>query len=96
MQDSVSHARLCQLLIDLAVGGAPPEMEVGGIIDMSQAIEEHIQVEEQMIKRLELMLAKQLDDKSHLLLSYMLADERRHHNLLKKIMDLTIHKESSY
>jgi rubrerythrin len=89
IQDSATHASLCDVLVNLKIGVVPQEMDVGDYVDISQAIEEHIQIEEKMIKRLESASQYQLDDQSQMLFQYMLADERRHHNLLKKIMELT-------
>ena len=80
----------------MKIGDVPSEMEGGDVLDASQAIEEHIQVEEQMIKRLESMLTQQIDVQSRELLNYLVADERRDHNLLKKIMEIEIQKQSTY
>jgi len=80
----------------MKIGDVPSEMEGGDVLDASKAIEEHIQVEEQMIKRLESMLTQQIDVQSRELLNYLVADERRDHNLLKKIMEIEIQKQSTY
>ena len=96
VQDSVTHSRICKILIDMKIGDVPSEMEGGDVLDASKAIEEHIQVEEQMIKRLESMLTQQIDVQSRELLNYLVADERRDHNLLKKIMEIEIQKQSTY
>ena len=64
-----------------------PEMDVGDVIDISQEIEKHIEVEAEMIKRLESMLKKSSDDRISVILGYMLSDERRHHSILKRIFD---------
>jgi hypothetical protein len=96
IQDSATHASLCDVLVNMKVGAVPPKMDIGDIVEMSHAIKEHIQVEENMIKRLESASRYQLDDRSQILFQYMLADERRHHNLLKKIMELTtLHQRES-
>ena len=63
-------------------------MYVGDVIDMSQALEEHVKVEVKMIKRLESMMEQTLDDRTHAILLYMLSDERRHHNTLITMLDL--------
>ena len=87
IHDSKKHAVLCKALIDIETGAVMPEMDVGDVIDISQAIEEHIEVEVEMIKRLESMLKKSSDDRISVILGYMLSDERRHHSILKRIVD---------
>jgi rubrerythrin len=86
--DSRKHAVLCKALIDIEIGAVLPEMDVGDIIDVYQALEEYIKTEEEMIKRLESMLTKTLDGRTNAILRYLLADERRHHNTLKRMADL--------
>ncbi len=44
IHDSKKHAVLCKALIDIETGAVMPEMDVGDVIDISQAIEEHIEV----------------------------------------------------
>ena len=68
-------------------------MYVGDVIDMSQALEEHVKVEVKMIKRLESMKEKTLDDRISAILCYMLSEERRHHNTLKRMVDLISQSE---
>ncbi|UCH02733.1 MAG: hypothetical protein JSV20_02810 [Candidatus Bathyarchaeota archaeon] len=94
--DSRKHAAFCKILIDLETGVMIPEMDVGDAIDMAQAIEEHIEAEAEMIKRLEAMLLKTEDDRSKGILNYMLTDERRHHNALKKMAVLFSQSETPF
>ena len=95
IHDSLKHAALCKVLIDAETGVIPTEMDVGEAIDMSQAIEEHIKSEAKMIKRLESMIGKTEDEKLRAVLDYMLSDERRHHNTLKRMAQLFTQGEPS-
>ena len=88
IHDSKKHAVFCKALIDVETGAVLPEMDVGDVIEVSQAIEEHIKVEAEMIKSLESMMEKSLDDRTRIILRYMLSDERRHHSILKRIVNL--------
>lgn len=94
IHDSLKHASLCKVLIDAETGVIPTEMDVGEAVDMSQAIEEHMKSEEEMIKRLESMLGKTEDEKTRAVLGYMLSDERLHHNTLKRMARLFTQSET--
>ena len=87
IQDSKKHAALCTALIDIERGAVRREMDVGDVIDLAQALEEHIDVEAKMIQALEAMVNTSPDDRTRVILGYMLSDERRHHSILKRILE---------
>jgi len=88
LHDSRKHAAFCRVLIDIESKLVPPETDVGDAIDTLQAVEEHIQAEAEMMKRLETMLKMPLDNRTRSVLNQMLSDERRHHEALKEIAGL--------
>jgi len=96
VHDSLKHAAFCKVLIDIETGVIPPEIDVGDAIDMAQAIEEHVEVEAEMIKRLESMLTKTEDERTKGILNHMLSDERRHHNVLKRMANLFSQSETRF
>ncbi|MCW4038474.1 MAG: hypothetical protein NWF13_07040 [Candidatus Bathyarchaeota archaeon] len=96
VHESLKHAAFCKALIDLETGVIPPKLDVGDAIDMAQAIEEHVEVEAAMIKRLEYMLTKTEDEKTKGILNYMLSDERRHHNTLTRMANLFSQHETRF
>jgi rubrerythrin len=87
IHDSKKHAALCKALIDIERGAVRREMDVGDVIDLSHVLEEHIEVEVKMIKYLESIMNTSQDDRTRVILGYMLSDERRHHSILKRILE---------
>ena len=87
IHDSKKHASLCKALIDIERGGVRREMDVGAVIDLVHAIEEHLEVEAVMIQRLETMQTQSQDERTRLILGYMLSDERRHHSILTRLLE---------
>jgi rubrerythrin len=59
-----------------------------------KVITDHIQMEEEVIKELEKRLGKIENEKVDLLLKAILADERRHHKLLKTLYEILVRGES--
>lgn len=84
IHDSRKHAALCQAIVDVEAGSVPQRLDVDMATAnrMTQAVRQHIRVESDMIRRLESMLKMVKDDRIADILRYMLADEKRHHNVL--------------
>jgi len=57
-------------------------------------VEKHIQIESELIRKIEKMLPSVKDKKVALLLSAILADEKRHHELLKKVLEIIVKGET--
>jgi len=64
-------------------------------LDMqTELVEKHIRIEAELIEKIERMLPSIEDEKVKLLLEAILADEKRHHELLKKVLDIIVHNET--
>lgn len=90
VHDSRKHAALCQALIDVEAGAAPATLDtdMATAIDLHQSIKQHTRVEEDMIGRIEAILAEVEDDRVKEILDYILSDERRHHATLRQLSNL--------
>lgn len=96
IHDSRKHAALFKAMTDVESGTVPREMDVGEGIDMTEAIDEHIEVESEMIKQIESMLENVEDDKVRVVLQYILEEEHRHHSTLQRMADLFGRGEEGY
>ncbi|MEM2320710.1 MAG: hypothetical protein QXS79_02340 [Candidatus Bathyarchaeia archaeon] len=57
-------------------------------------IEKHIRIEAELINKIDSIIPRVGDEKVKLLLTAILADERRHHELLKKVLEILIRGET--
>ncbi|MHA1616766.1 MAG: ferritin-like domain-containing protein [Candidatus Njordarchaeales archaeon] len=85
--DSLKHANLLEALLALLEARAPliSEEESEGFIN---GIREHLEMEKEAIETYSKLLEKVEDQKTRLIIAYILEDEKRHHALLKKIEEL--------
>ena len=98
IHDSMKHAALCQALIDVEAGAAPTTLDVdmATALELHQSIKQHARAEEDMIRRLEALLAQTLDERVRAILSHMLKDERRHHSTLQRLSNLVDRDTAAY
>ena len=98
VHDSLKHAALCQALIDVEAGAAPTTLDVDMVtaLGLHQSIRQHAGAEEEMIRRLEDLLAGDLDDRVRAILGHMLRDERRHHSALQRLSNLIDRDTAAY
>ncbi len=90
--DSAKHADLykaAESIISVA-----PAMSEEEFDKIGKAVNWHINAEEKLIGRLNESISKTADKKIRFLLESILADEKRHHQLLKKIMDIIVGGET--
>ena len=90
--DSAKHADLykaAESIISVA-----PAMSEEEFDKIGKAVNWHIDAEEKLIGRLNESISKTADKKIRFLLESILADEKRHHQLLKKIMDIIVGGET--
>lgn len=90
--DSAKHADLykaAESIISVA-----PAMSQDEFDKIGEAVNWHINAEEKLIGRLNEFISKTADKKIRFLLESILADEKRHHQLLKKIMDIIVGGET--
>lgn len=85
VHDSLKHSAFCDALLERETGVA---LGVDDVLDLTNAIEEHVKAEETMIKRLESKIGHVAEGRTRGILKHMLADERRHHAILKRLANL--------
>jgi rubrerythrin len=98
IHDSGKHASICDGLIAVNAGEVPVRLDIdmASAIDLHQNIKQHIRVETEMIKKLEIMIDETKDDRGADLMRYMLEDERRHHALLTGLSNLVDRDDAAY
>ena len=91
--DSVKHAEMYASAVSLltSVGKALTQEN----LDMQKdLIEKHIQMEEELIHRISETMPSVKDKKVSLLLNAILSDEKRHHQLLKEVLEILVKGET--
>ncbi len=91
--DSVKHAELytsaVALLTDVSRALTQENLD-----DQRELVERHIQMETELIKKMEKMMPTIENKKVELLLNSILADEKRHHAMLKAVLEIIVHGET--
>jgi rubrerythrin len=91
--DSVKHAELYSAAVTLLTKVSTALKQEN--LDAQRAlVEKHIQMEAELIKKLETMMPTIENSKVQFLLNSILADERRHHTLLKTVLEIVVHGET--
>ena len=91
--DSSKHALMYKSAISLLTGSSAALNEEQ--LDIQKdVITKHIKMEEAVIQMLEKKLPSIEDKKVELLLKAILADEKRHHNLLKNLLEILVKGET--
>ena len=91
--DSVKHAEMYAAALELL-------MEAGQTLteerfeEQKRLVEEHIDLETGLIKRISEEIPKVTNEKIKLLLEAILSDERRHHQLLKEALKILVRGET--
>jgi len=91
--DSIKHAELYMSAITLLTGTSTA-LTQDNLDEQRALIERHIKIESELIKKLEIMIPTIEDKKVVFLLNSILADERRHHEMLKMALEIIIHGET--
>lgn len=91
--DSIKHAELyaAALVLMTKVSPALQQENLDTQIDL---VEKHIHLEEELIKKLEKIIPTIKNDKVQFLLNSILSDEKRHHELLKLVLNIIVHGET--
>lgn len=91
--DSVKHADMYQsaymLLTETSTALTQEDLDKHRAL-----IEKHIQMESELIEKIEIVLPTVTNKKVKLLLNAILTDEKRHHALLKGVLETIIHGET--
>ena len=91
--DSIKHAELYMSAITLLTGTSTA-LTQDNLDEQRALIERHIKIESELIKKLEIMIPTIENKKVVFLLNSILADERRHHEMLKMALEIIIHGET--
>jgi len=91
--DSVKHAEMYGAASELLTGVSQALAQEH--LDRQRAlVEKHIRMEAELIEKIGRVLPGVEDDKVKLLLSAILEDEKRHHELLKMVLEILVRGET--
>ena len=91
--DSVKHAEMYASAVRLMTT-VSKALTQENLDKQKDLVERHIQMEADLIKKISKVLPTVKDNKVKLLLSAILEDERRHHGLLKQILEILVKGET--
>ena len=91
--DSVKHAELYSAAVSLLTN-VSQALKQENLDEQKALVEKHIMMEAELIKKLEKIMPTIENNKVRFLLNSILADERRHHVLLKTILEIIVHGET--
>ena len=91
--DSVKHAELYTAAITLLTN-ASTALTQENLDEQRALVEKHIEIEAKLIRRLEAMMPTVDNKKVEFLLNSILIDERRHHAMLKMVLEIIVHGET--
>lgn len=91
--DSVKHAELYASAVKLLTS-TPQALTQERLDEQKKLVEKHIRMEEDLIEKLEKVVPNVDNAKVAFLLKAILADEQRHHELLKMILEIIVQGET--
>lgn len=91
--DSVKHAEMYSSALSLLTS-VPQALSQEQLEKHKSLIEKHIRIEAELINKIDNFIPKVSDEKVKLLLTAILADERRHHELLRRVLEIIIRGET--
>jgi rubrerythrin len=91
--DSVKHAEMYASAVTLMTT-VSQALSQENLDKQKDLVEKHIKMEAELIEKISKTLPTVQNEKVKLLLTAILTDERRHHELLKKILEIIIHGET--
>ncbi len=91
--DSVKHAELYASAVSLLTN-VSQAMTQENLDEQRELVEKHIKIEAELIKKLEKELPNIENKKAAFLLNAILQDERRHHALLKEVLEIIVQGET--
>jgi rubrerythrin len=91
--DSVKHAEMYSSAVRLMTT-VSKALTQENLDKQKDLVERHIQMEADLIKKISKVLPTVKDNKVKLLLSAILEDEKRHHGLLKQILEILVKGET--
>jgi rubrerythrin len=91
--DSVKHAEMYDSAVKLLTS-VPPALTQENLDTQKELVERHIQMEAELIEKIGKVLPSVENKKVKLLLNAILMDEKRHHELLKDILEILVQGET--
>lgn len=91
--DSVKHAEMYDSAVKLLTS-APQALTQGNLDQQRKLVEKHIELEAELIEKIGNVLPTVENKKVKLLLNAILGDEKRHHELLKEILEILVKGET--
>jgi rubrerythrin len=91
--DSVKHAEMYASAVTLLTS-VSKALTQENLDKQKDLVEKHIQMEAELIEKIGNMLPSVIDKKVKLLLNAILGDEKRHHELLKDILEILVKGET--
>jgi rubrerythrin len=91
--DSVKHSQLYSAA-SVLLAKVSPALRQENLDTQIELVEKHIQLEEDLIKKLGKIIPTIQNNKVKFLLNSVLSDEKRHHELLKQVLNIIVHGET--
>jgi len=91
--DSIKHAELYMAAVTLLTSSSTA-LTQEHLDEQKALVEKHIEIEAKLIVKLEEMIPKIDDKKVVFLLNSILADEKRHHEMLKMVLEIIVKGET--
>jgi len=91
--DSLKHAQMYASAVNLLTK-VPKTLTQEELDEQRRLIEKHIELEVRLIKRINRELPSVKNEKVKLLLNAILQDEKRHHDLLKQVLNILVRGET--
>jgi len=91
--DSVKHAQMYDSAVRLLTS-VPRALTQENLDKQIELVEDHIRWEARLIERISDVTPNVKDEKVKLLLNAILADEKRHHELLKEVLEILVRGET--
>ena len=91
--DSVKHAELYSAAVTLLTK-VSTALKQENLDEQRALVEKHIKMEAELIKKLEKMMPSIENKKVAFLLKAILTDEKRHHAMLKTVLEIIVHGET--
>ena len=91
--DSMKHAEMYAAAVKLLTS-VSPALTQEHLDKQRELVQEHIRLEAELIERISEAIPSIENEKVKLLLNAILLDERRHHELLKKVLEILVRGET--
>lgn len=91
--DSVKHAEMYASAINLLTG-ISKALTQENLDEQAELVRKHIEIEAELIKKIDKIIPEIENEKVKFLLNAILLDEKRHHALLKKVLEILVRGET--